>query len=380
MNTPKASKVAAKLAATPAPVSTGFIGSWVKFWFAPADPVGLHALRILAGLLFLFWLLPFAGEHQALFGLGGWFDAAAYREASRLPDLPPHLFGWSALYRCGTNPIALGAVYWVSIAAIVLFTFGLWTRLTGVLTWIAVVSYTGNPALAYDADPLLVMLAFYLMFGYLFLGIRTPHQSLITRFLGPRETQLFRRTAVPAAPSMAANLALRLFQVHFAIAMVASGLHKLQIKEWWNGLAVWFYVHPPFHTTLEEVGSYAPSAGTYLILFSLASYLALAWQIAFPAFAWRQSLRPILLGGAAAALLACAFFVPLPLFGPVMVVACLGYLSAAEWRWLEAFATRLPGVRRLLARLSSAPSAAGLAGLKGRVAAKLSVVSLGQRS
>jgi hypothetical protein len=380
MNTAKASKVPAKQAETPSSASTGIIGSWVNFWFTPADPIGLHALRALSGLLFLYWLLPFAAEHQAFFGLGGWFDATAYREASRLPELPPHLFGWSVSYLCGSNPVALGAVYWGSIAAIVLFTLGIWTRLTGVLTWVAVVSYTGNPALAYDADPLLVMLAFYLMFGYLFLGMRTPHQSLMTRILGPRETQLFRRTAAPPVPSMAANLALRLFQVHFAIAMVASGLYKLQIKEWWSGLAVWFYIHPPFHTTLEEVQSYAPSAASYLVLFSLASYLALTWQIAFPAFAWRQTWRPILLGGAAVAWLACVFFVPLPLFGPIMVVACLGYLTPMEWRRLQTLAARVPGARRLVARLAAAPSAAALAGPKGGVAAKPSVVSLGQHA
>ena len=68
--------------------------------------------------------------------------------------------------------------------------------------------------------------------------------------------------------------------------MVASGLHKLQIKEWWNGLAPWFYLNAPFHTTPEKVQSYAPYAGAWLVFLSLCSYLALAWQLAFPAFAW----------------------------------------------------------------------------------------------
>ena len=35
--------------------------------------------------------------------------------------------------------------------------------------------------------------------------------------------------------------------------MTASGLHKLQVQEWWSGLAAWFYLHPPFHTTPEDV-------------------------------------------------------------------------------------------------------------------------------
>jgi hypothetical protein len=372
MSTPKTTNPAA-----PAP---GLIGSWVNFWFAAVDPIGLNALRVLAGLLFLFWLLPFAGEHQALFGLGGWFDATAYREASHLRGLPPHLFGWSLVYLCGTNSVALAVVYWLLIASILLFTLGLATRITGILTWVAVVSYTANPALAYDADPLLNMLAFYLMIGYLLLGQRRPGQLWLTRLLGPRETWLFRRAAENPTESVGANLAMRLFQVHFAIAMVASGLHKLQIKEWWNGLAPWFYVNAPYHTTEEQVKSFGPQAGAFLTLFSLFAYLTLAWQIGFPGFAWRRgSWRVVSLGGAGLAWVACAFWVPLPLFGPLIFVACLGYLSPEEWhRWLGLM-TRLPGVRALLSRLSSAPEGSVLTGPKGGMVARATAVSVGQR-
>jgi sulfite exporter TauE/SafE len=204
-------------------------------------------------------------------------------------------------------------------------------------------------------------------------------QSLATRLLGPKETWLLGRATTGAGTSVAANLALRLFQVHFAIAMVASGLNKLQAKEWWSGLAAWFYLHPPFHTTLEEVRSFAPNAETMLTFLTLASYLALAWQLAFPAFAWRRSLRPVLLGGAALAWVACACLVPLPLFGPLMMVACLGYLSPAEWRRLQALAARLPGVGALVGRLSPAPWGAVLPGPKGGAVAKAASVTGGTR-
>jgi hypothetical protein len=382
MSTAKPTYTSPKQSA-PAEAPAGIVGSWVNFWFAAVDPIGLHALRVLAGLLFLFWLLPFAGEHQALFSLGGWFDATAYREWSRLPNLPPHSFGWSVLYLFGGNPspAALAAVYWVSIAAIVLFTLGLWTRVTGVLTWVAAASYTASPPVSYDADTLLVMLAFYLMLGYLLLGLMAPRQSLLGRLFGPKETWLFSRSESVIGESVAANLAVRLFQVHFAIAMVASGLHKLQVKEWWNGLATWFYVNVPFHATPDEVKSYAPNGETFLVMVTLASYLILAWQLGFPAFAWRRSLRPVLLGGALVAWLACAFIFPsLPLFGPLMVVACLGYLSPAEWRRLQALAARLPGVRRLAERLAPAPLGTVLAGPKGGNVARISADSVGQRS
>jgi hypothetical protein len=382
MSTPKVSPAPARPAAPPpAAPAPGPVGAWVNFWFAAIDPVGLHVLRVLGGALFLFWLLPFAGDHQALFGLGGWFDAEAYREASRLRGLPPHEFGWSLTYLCGTSAAALTAVYWLSVVAILLFTLGLAPRITGVLTWVAVVSYTANPALDYDADPLLKMLAFYLMVGYLLAGLRRPGQSWLARLLGPREAWLFGRAEGPPAESVGANVALRLFQVHFAIAMVASGLHKLQIKEWWDGLAPWFYVNAPYHTTEVQVRSFAPQAGTWLVLFSLFAYLTLAWQIGFPAFAWRKGVwRVVSLGGALFAWLACAFWVPLPLFGPLLVVACLAYLTPAEWRRWQGRAARLPGVPAVLRRLSGAQAEPALAGPKGGLAARISTASVGQHS
>jgi hypothetical protein len=372
-----------RLSSAPAVQKPGLFPSWVNFWFAPSDPVGLHVLRVLAGLLFLFWLLPFAGSYQSLFGRQGWFDALAYLEASRLPKeyLPPHLFGWS-LYLLSDNPMFPGVVYWGSIVVLVLFTLGVATRLTAVLTWVVVVSHTANPALAYDADPLLIMLAFYLMVGYLLLRQRDASQSLVSRLLGPTPLGLFDRrgwTEKTRPPSIGANLALRLFQVHFAIAMVASALHKLQIKEWWNGLVPWFYLHPPFHTTPEQVQSFKPEAESYLIYFSLATYLALAWQLFFPLFAWRRSLRFILLGGAALFWVGYSFFSPLPLFGPIFMIGCLGYLTPAEWQSVLRLLGRLPGIQQLQDRLARAP-AGGVPHPKSGAGPKVSVASVGQRS
>src|SRR5581483_6509518 len=155
MSTPKVSHAPTRPAPVPTPLppaapGPGPVGAWVNFWFAAVDPIALHALRVLAGVLFLFWLLPFAGEQAALFGLGGWFDATAYRETSRLPVLAPHEFGWSLVYLCGTSAVTLSALYWLSVAAILLFTLGVAPRVTGALTWLAVVSYTANPVIEFD--------------------------------------------------------------------------------------------------------------------------------------------------------------------------------------------------------------------------------------
>jgi hypothetical protein len=331
----------------------------VNFWFAPTDPIGLHVLRILAGLLFLFWLLPFAGHLDDLFGLHGWFDLQAYREAASTPEGPPQAYSWSILYLCGANPTLLTTVYWVSLAVLALFTLGVATRLTAILTWVIVVSFTANPATAYEGDTLLTVLAFYLMLGHLLMGWRDQHQSWVAYVLGRRDTWFLRGVLTSPSdrlPSVGANVALRLFQVHFAIIAVTSGLHKLQFGDWWAGVALWYPLHPPF-TAADKIRPSAVSAEFQMGVLSIAAYAALAWQIGFPLFAWRRYGRPLLLGGAIVGWLATTFLYELPLIGPAIFLACLGYVTAAEWQWLDSWLFGVPVLRRLARPTPTLPDA-----------------------
>lgn len=313
------------------------IRSWVNFWFRPTDPFGLHAIRVLSGILFLAWLLPLAGQVDGLFGLHGWFDQEAYREAARLPEEEHPQLSWSALFLFGSSPILLNAAYGGSLVVLVLFLLGVATRLTAVLSWVIVVSFSANPAISYDADTLLVILAFYLMIGYVFLGQSSSDQSLSSRLLGSREiwllfSQRSRRSAERSPRSVAANLAMRLLQVHLAIVIVTSGLYKLQFGDWWAGVAFWYQLYPPLVTTMEESREHMADRIPFLFLLSLAAYATLCWQIAFPLFAWKRYWRTILLTGAVAGWLGSAFLYKLPLFGPAIFIGCLSYLSPTEWR------------------------------------------------
>lgn len=354
MNPSRAALTPTRLSPGPAAQSAqsgGLLRAWMQFWFTPVDPIGLHALRFLAGLLFLAWLLPLAGHLNEFFSLQGWFDARAYAESARYPDGTPRLAGWSILYLCGSDPRLLAAAYWVSVAAAALFTLGIWPRLTAILTWIAVVSFTGNPAIEDDAEVLLIIFSFYLMLGFVFLGQRGGGQSWLTRLLGGNPAWLFGRSASANAdeprPSLGANLALRLLQVHFAIMIVISGLHKLQFGDWWAGFALWFPLYPPLETSVAVAQEHARHADFYLALLSAAAYAMLAWQIGFPLFAGRPRLRIILLGGGAIGWLGTSFLYRLPLFGPALFLGCLSYLTPAEWRRALGLLTRIPGLNRL---------------------------------
>jgi hypothetical protein len=339
---------------TPGPADegaeSGRFAGWTRFWFSPRDPLGLHVVRLLTGLLLLAWLLPYAGDVTDHFGAAGWFDLQALKEAARLESQaeqdrqagkmdgarvgpPKPVRAWSLLYPVWANPTLLKAFYWGSVAVLALFTLGVATRLTGVLTWLIVVSFTAGPAYENDLDPMLHMLAFYLALGYLLLGL-TPG-SLLGRIFGRRDTLLLggllRRDDEPA-PSIAANLVLRLMQVHFAILIVVSGLHKLQIGDWWSGVAHWPFLYPAMGTTMAMAREHARDPLGLLVLLNAAAYATLAWQLALPLFAWRPGWwRLLLLGGAASGAAGLVLIYNVPLFAAAFAVACLAYLNENEW-------------------------------------------------
>jgi hypothetical protein len=335
-------------AAFPA-TSRGPLQAWTSFWFAPAHPFGLHVVRLLTGLLLLAWLLPLASDVQAFFGLQGWFDRRAYLEAARLTDGTPKTIGWSLLYLCGTSAGLLKAAYWGSIVVLALFTLGIATRWTGVLTWLVVVSFTANPAFDDEADPLLLQLTLYLAIGYLLLGVRNRGASWFERLVGGTDTFLLggviRRRVDEARKSIAANLALRLIQIHLAIVIVTTGLHKLQFGEWWSGIAFWYPLQPALELTTERLREMVPNANMYLITISIAAYVTLAWQVMFPVFAWRKGLwRIVLLGGAVAGWIGSAYIYEAPLFGAALAIGCVSYLTGADWAFLARLLGRIPAM------------------------------------
>lgn len=311
--------------------------AWNHFWFEPMDAWALHVLRISTGTLLLFWLLTFMGSEVALFGLNGVFDLQAYQDVGQLPNGSPVPLGWSLIYSIGTNNGLVQAFYWCSIVIALLYTLGIATRLTSILVWVITISFSINPAIRYGADSILVIFTFYIMLGYLFISQRSGSMSLAERIFGSLHGsiwQWFSKSATPSETkwSVAANLAVRLFQVHFAIIMVTTGLHKLQFGDWWAGVAFWYPTHPPMETTFESIQASPATIQLYLVVITLAQYLMLAWQLAFPFFAWKSSLRWLLLLGGVIGWIGQIAIFGLPLFGPFVFVGCLSFLQPHEWR------------------------------------------------
>ncbi|HZZ76896.1 MAG TPA: hypothetical protein VFE62_00160 [Gemmataceae bacterium] len=361
------------------PIAAG--NAWTRFWFTPTPITGMTALRIASGLLFLVWLLSFVGHQNELFSLNGWFDESAYRQVrgqerdnerairenkAPQPSLGPALPLWSALFPVGKSETAFQVFYWGSVVVLVLFTLGIGTRITSVLTWVIVVSLVTNPAISYEGDYLLGLLAFYLMIGHLLTGIWNGNGHLLGYIFGPCDQMAFARPKDPPRLSYSANFMMRLIQIHFTILIMISALHKLQVSDWWSGVALWYPLHPPFQVTADSLRAEAASAQVTLFWVSLATYGVLAWQLAFPLFAWRQGTvwRTILLGGAAVGWIGSIFVYKLPLFGPVYCIAALSFLSAEEWAGIAKWMQGKIGGAALKVRPASPTPAVATAGKK----------------
>ncbi len=293
----------------------------------------MHALRVLFCVLALLWLLPLMGEVESLFGLSGWFDLQVYTDAGTLNPSPYDGRNWSLLWLVAGNPAALQGFYWGSITILGLYLVGLWPRLLGVLSWLVVISFSSIPMIETDTDVFLRMMAFYLMVGYLFLGLGNDPGTWLARFVIPKNYFLLGRGGnYQATTSSAATVAIRLLQVHFAFAMVMTGLHKLQMAEWWSGIALWYVLNPAAQTSIESLQNMIPKRDSYFISVSLAAYALLAWQIAFPTFAWRSGrCRWILLGGGLVGLFGLVLVYQIPVLGPTFLVCCLAYWKDEEW-------------------------------------------------
>jgi hypothetical protein len=210
------------------------------------------------------------------------------------------------------------------------------------LTWIAVVSFATNPVTSFEGEVLLGILAFYLMVGYLLLGLRDPGTPWGRRLLGPLFVgwRLAPNDHLPR-PSLAANLSLRLLQVHLALLVVTNGLHKLQFGDWWAGVAFWYPLYPALDVTMELARTHANEAQFYMGMLSLGAYALLAWQIGFPLYAWKPlGRRFLLVPGALLIWVGTALVYQIPIYGPALFVGCLAFVCPVSWRRLLAFTAR----------------------------------------
>jgi hypothetical protein len=132
--------------------------AWNRFWFLPSDAAPLAALRIIAGLVALYLHVTLSFDLVRLFGP----NAILSSEIVRQLDLGP---GPSYLHFLST-PTELWIAHLLGGVVLVLFTVGLWTRVTSVLAaMVMLASIHRGPLLTAEVELVLAFVLVYLCIG-----------------------------------------------------------------------------------------------------------------------------------------------------------------------------------------------------------------------
>jgi len=293
----------------------GVAEGWNRFWFTPSDPYPLGLIRLLTGCLATYLHLTLLPDVGRLFGAGGWLPLEA---VDRLT-----IRGGSASYLdLVSSPGELIAVQVAGLAVLILFTLGLWSRLTSILALVVILSDVHRgPMLTSQFEPVLTMVMCYLCLGPCGASWSLDRALALRR----ATTAVARAAAESSPPSWAATVSVRLIQVHLAMLMATMGGAKLLGVTWWVGSAVWWLGTRPESRLVDVTG-----LGEYLINFWTHAIIAL--ELGFPILVWVPLLRPLVLGVAAVIWISLAILTGQVTFALVMLVASLSYCSAG---WLR---------------------------------------------
>ncbi len=310
------------------------IRGWNAFFFEPADPTSLGLIRVFVGLLGFWSLFVYGLDLADYFGPDGWADVATVRAVQAARS--SHHAVWSFWFLV---PDALARPVWmVCLVVLALYAVGFSSRITAVLAWVIIVSTVRRvPFSLYGFDQHLSAWALYLAVT----GASGQAVSL-DRFLGrwktsraeasrPRRDGRWISAGGVPAPTVSANLALRLIQLQLCLVYGMAGLAKLQGQGWWNGMAIW--------GTLAA-GEFRLFDLTWLaafpLLLNVMTHLGLAAEISYPVLIWIRPLRPLVLATVLALHVGIELTLGLGEFALVMIAGNLAFVSG---RWLRSLVT-----------------------------------------
>jgi len=310
---------------------------WNAFFFTPADPTALGLIRVVVGLLALWSLIVLGLDLHDYFGSDGWADPTVIWQTQR--QRQP--FAWSFWFLV---PDRLLRPVWLACLAILgLYTVGLFSRVTGVLAWVIIASTVRRvPIALFGFDQIVSTLALYL--GATFAsGQAVSMDRFLRRW---RDARAVARSFRPAGstggrrvtalepgiphPTIAANLSLRLIQLHLVFIYAMAALAKVQGPSWWNGMALWGTMTAGEFVTRDFTGL----AGWPWVL-NVLTHASLAFELLYPILIWVPILRPLMIAGAVVLHLGIAIVAPgLTEFGLAMIAANLAFFSGSWVRSL----------------------------------------------
>ncbi len=347
---------------TPAPPDAAMpsgVRAWNRFWFTPIDPTGFGFMRICCGLLVLYTHLVYSYDLYSYIGPHSWLDQDAQQYVRRevtMPEPPqrwtdpPQIsadkgsFLWSIYFHVH-DPVWVVVIHVGILAVMLLFTVGLWTRVTSVLAWAGAMQYVQRlPTNMFGMDTMMIILLLYMMIG------DSGAALSLDRWLERRRQTRRGGVAPPLAPSWSANFAIRLVQVHFCLIYLVSGASKLQGPSWWNGTALW-YCLANYNFAPMRVGVY-DSFLTFLCqnlwlweLFLTGGVIfTLFNEICFTFLVWNKKWRPVMVTTSVLMHLGIGLVMGLVVFSLFMLTMVLAFVPPDQIRiYLDQIGERFRG-------------------------------------
>jgi hypothetical protein len=289
----------------------GWLGEWLAawnaFWFTPADPLPLAVVRICAGALLAWAAVVWLLDAEAFFGAAGWQRP---ENVWRMNDQP---WQWSWYFAAGSSG-GVRLLAGLTLVAAVMLMLGIATPLAAVVSLAGLVSAANRaPLNVFGFDDVLGMLLVPLAIG--------PAGAVLSvdRLLAP--------DARAARPTVRANLALRLLQVHLCVVYLFSGCGKLLGASWWEGTALWGAAANVQYRTLDlRWLAWHPFVTNALTLATLW------WEVAYAAIVWPRLTRRLAVAMAVPVHLGIGLAMGMMEFGLAMLVANLAFVPAAVLR------------------------------------------------
>ena len=295
--------------------------AWNEFWFTPTSPSTLSAIRVLTGAMLLYTHLVWSFNLEGFFGPNGFLPAQLMQEthqASNDPDGPGPATGrarfiWTH-FDFIQSPKLMWAIHIAALAVFLMLMLGFFSRTMAFLGYLLAVSYVNRitPGAYFGLDKINCMLVMYLMLG-----------PCGARYSLDRLWRMRRGAPTEVPPSVSANVAIRLIQLHMCIIYLFSGLSKLQGDMWWEGVASWYSFATLEYQYMIDM--------TWLVkspwLVNLMTHVTVFFELFYCALIWPRLTRPWMLliavfvhGGIAVAL-------GMPTFGLVMLIGNLAFIS-----------------------------------------------------
>lgn len=261
---------------------------------------------------------------------------------------------WSIWFHV-TDPAAMVVVHVLFIVVAILFTLGFCTRITAAITWFACLSYIHrNSSVLFGVDTMMNIVLIYLMIAPS--GAVFSLDRVIARWWRSAKPDFviswYRLWKMPVPPeiapaaddagepSVAANVVIRLLQIHVGIIYLVAGLSKLLGTAWWNGTAIWAtvanYEFAPMQN--ESYLAFIRFLGEHQWLHDLfltgGGLFTLIFEISYIFLVWRPRLRWIFLGSAILLHGGIGLFMGLKTFALMMLVMNMAFLTPEEVRWV----------------------------------------------